>query len=50
MSEEDQVAGQPSADLNLGLLLKLEPDIECFVQELVTTEEEGGVIPCGRSQ
>ena len=40
-SEEDQAAGQPSADLDLGPLPKLEPDIKCFLQELATTQKEG---------
>ena len=39
--EEDQAAGQPSAGLDLGPSPKLEPDIECFLQEPVTTQEEG---------
>ena len=41
MSEEDQAAGQPSADLNLGPLPKLEPHIEHFLQELAAIQEEG---------
>ena len=40
MSEEDQAAGQPSADLNLGLLPKLELGIKHFLQELAATTEE----------
>ena len=30
-----------SADLNLGSLPKLEPEIKCFLQEPATTQEEG---------
>ena len=40
MSEEDQAPGQPSADLNLGPSPKLGPDIEHFVWEPATTQEE----------
>ena len=40
MWEEDQAAGQPSADLNLGPLLKLEPGIKHFLQEPATMQEE----------
>ena len=40
MSEEDQAAGQPSADLNLGPSLKLELGIKHFQQELASMQEE----------
>ena len=42
MSEEDQVTGQPSTDLDLGPSLKLELGIEHFLQELAAMQEEEG--------
>ena len=40
MLGEDQAVGQPSADLSLGPLPKLGPDIEHFLQKPATTQEE----------
>ena len=40
MLEEDQAAGQPSTDLDLGPLPKLGPDIEHFLWELGAMQEE----------
>ena len=40
-SEEEQVLGQASADLDLGPPLKLGPDPKCFLQELATLQGEG---------
>ena len=46
MLEEDQAAGQPSTDLNLGPSPMLELDIKHFLQEPATTqEEEEGSLP-----
>ena len=39
--EEDQAAGQPSTNIDLGPLLKLGPDIKHFLQEQVTMQKEG---------
>ena len=40
MLEEDQVAGQPSTNLDLGPSLKLGPDIEHFLWEQAAMQEE----------
>ena len=39
-SEEEQVLGQASADLDLGPLLELGPDLEHLLQEPATMQEE----------
>ena len=41
-SEEEQVLGQASTDLDLGPLLELGPDLEHFLQEPAIMQEEGG--------